>query len=158
KPHVYAQGALAYLSSSQKDYTKGMQLLKDASIDKIAIANEKTAPYGAAAIEAIKNASVYEDVKHKFVFAESISQTVAYAVTAADIGFIAKSSLYSDKMSRYVRNKHWHEVDPKLYKPIDQGVVILKNGDKNPNVHALYTFILSAQAADIFKEYGYIVQ
>jgi len=40
-----------------------MALLKDENIKKIAVANPKTAPYGKAAVEAMKNASVYEDVK-----------------------------------------------------------------------------------------------
>jgi molybdate transport system substrate-binding protein len=158
KPVIYAQGALAYLSSSQKDYDKGIDLVKDSSIEKIAVANPKTAPYGTAAVEAMKNAGVYEEVKDKLVYAESISQTVSYAVTAADIGFIAKSSLYSDTMSRYVENTHWVAVDPTLYKPIDQGIVILKHGSENEKVQALYDFMLSNTAKEIFKSYGYIVQ
>ena len=56
KPTVYARGSLAILSSKKQDFTKGLELLKDKNIVKIAIANPKTAPYGKASIEAIKNA------------------------------------------------------------------------------------------------------
>jgi molybdate transport system substrate-binding protein len=157
EPAVYAQGALALLSIKPRDFSKGIELLKSDSIGRIAIANPKTAPYGRAAAEALKNAKVYDSIKKKFVYGESISQTVAYAVTAADIGIVAKSSLYSPKMSRYRENVNWSSVDPALYMPIKQGVVLLKNG-ANDEYRAFYDFILSAEAKKIFKKYGYIVQ
>jgi molybdate transport system substrate-binding protein len=158
KPIVYAQGALAYLSVKPLDFSKGIALLSAKNMGKIAVANPKTAPYGKAAIEAMKNGKVYESVKDKFVFAESISQTVTYAITAADIGFIAKSSLYSPKMAQYKENVNWSAVEPELYTPIKQGIVLLKNGSDNPEYRAFYDFILGEKAKEIFKRYGYIVE
>ena len=157
KPIIYAQGRIALLSNKAQDFTKGIKLLKDKKISKIAIANPKTAPYGIAAVEAMKNAGVYNDVKQKFVYAESISQTVSYTVTATDIGVIAKSSLYSPKMAEFKKGINWGEVDPKLYTPINQGVVILKEGKNNAEVEAFYNFILSEKAKKIFEDFGYTV-
>ena len=157
EPIVYAQGTLAYLSNKPQDFSKGMVLLKEVKIKKIAVANPKTAPYGKAAVEAMKSASVYEEVKHKFVFAESASQTVSYTVTATDMGFIAKSSLYSPKMKQYKEGIHWAEVDPKLYTPIKQGIVILKKGEENSEVKAFYDFILSQDAQKILRDFGYLL-
>jgi len=157
KPIVYAQGSLAYLSSKKQDFTKGINLVKENSIDKIAIANPKTAPYGKASVEAIKNGGVYNNVKAKFVFAESISQTISYTITAADIGFIAKSSLYSPKMAKYKEGIEWADVDPKLYTPINQGIVILKNGQTNSKVKAFYNFILSDKSKKILNNFGYLI-
>ena len=57
-PVIYAQGALAMLSAKELDYSRGINIVNDSSISKIAIANPKTAPYGAAAVEAIKNAKI----------------------------------------------------------------------------------------------------
>ncbi|MDD2886416.1 MAG: molybdate ABC transporter substrate-binding protein [Aliarcobacter sp.] len=166
-PVIYAQGALAMLSSKELDYSKGINVLKDSSITKIAIANPKTAPYGAAAVEAIKNAKIV-GAESKFVYAESISQAVTYATTATDIGFIAKSSLYEDKMSKYKENKNWLTVDPKLYTSIDQGIVIIDHSNnlvglindkvKKDEVKAFYDFILSPRAKKIFEDYGYLVK
>lgn len=158
EPIVYAQGGLAYLSVKPQDFSKGIVLVTSEKIEKIAIANPKTAPYGKAAVEAMKNAKVYDQVKAKFVYAESASQTVAYAVTAADIGLIAKSSLYSSKMSEYKESINWAPVDPTLYTPIEQGIVLLKYGEKNSEYKAFYDFILSEKAKAIFKRYGYIIQ
>ena len=157
KPRVYAQGALAYLSVKKQDFSKGINLLRDEKINKIAVANPKTAPYGKAAEEAMKNAGVYDDVKEKFVYAESISQTVSYVVIAADIGIIAKSSLYSSKMTQYRENVNWVSVDTALYTPIEQGIVLLKHGEGNDEYSDFYDFILSEKAKVILKKYGYIV-
>jgi molybdate transport system substrate-binding protein len=155
---IYAQGSLAYLSVNEQNLSKGMGLLTDNNISKIAIANPKTAPYGAAAAEALKNADLYDVLKEKFVYGESISQTVTYTMTAADIGFIAKSSLFSPQMSHFKKGLNWIEVDETLYTPIDQGMVILKKGEGNSEVKAFYDFMLSAEAREILKNFGYKVE
>jgi len=157
RPLIYAQGSLAYLSNKKQDFSQGIKLVESSKINKIAVANPKTAPYGKAAVEAMKNGGVYNNVVSKYVYAESISQTVSYAVTAADIGFIAKSSLYSPKMSQYKKGINWADVDPKLYTPINQGVVVLKNAEDNTEVSAFYTFMLSAKAKKILNDFGYLV-
>lgn len=156
KPLVYAQGSLAILSSKKRDFSKGLELLKEDSIKRIAVANPKTAPYGIATKQALENANIYKALKKKFIYGESISQTVSYTVTASDIGFIAKSSLYSPKMARFKENINWISLDTKLYTPISQGVVILKNAKQKEEVKAFYDFILSNKAKKIFKDYGYI--
>ena len=155
EPKVYAEGTLAYFSVKPHDLSKGMDLLKEKSIKRIAVANPKTAPYGIATKEALMHANVYEEVKDKFIFGESVSQTVSYAVTAADIGFIATSSLHSKTMKKYKEGVHWKEVDPVLYTPIEQGMVILKSGEDKREVKAFYDFMLSAEAQNILQRFGY---
>ena len=155
KPIVYAKGALAMLSVRQRDFRKGIFIVTNKNIRRIAIANPKTAPYGKAAVEALKNAKLYAKVKNKFIYGESVSQTVAYTVTAADLGFIAKSSLFSPKMKQYKKGVNFIDVDPKLYTPIKQGIVLLKRAADNVDAKAFYTFILSKEAQAIFTAYGY---
>jgi len=157
KPVVYAKGSLAYFSKNAKNFSKGINLIKDASIGVIAIANPKTAPYGKASLEAIKNAGLYENIKSKLIYSGSISQTVSYVMTAADIGFIAKSSLYSNKMKKYKKDTNWQDVDQSLYTPINQGIVILKASKGKFGVKEFYDFIFSDKAKNIFTGYGYIV-
>lgn len=157
KPMVYAQGSLAILSHKAQDFSKGIKLAQDATIKRIAIANPKTAPYGKATVEAMKNANIYEATKSKYVYAESISQTVSYTLSATDIGFIAKSSLFSPKMSAYKKDTHWSDVDATLYTPINQGIVILKNAINNKEVKAFYDFMLSQDAKKILEDFGYLV-
>lgn len=154
KPKVYALGSLAILSNKKRDLGDGIYILKSKEIEKIAIANPKTAPYGIAAMQAITNAKIKNEVKSKFIYGESISQTVSYTVTAADIGIIAKSSLYSKNMSKYKESINWIAVDSKLYTPIKQGIVMLK---EDKEVKAFYDFILSEDAKKIFIKYGYLL-
>ena len=158
QPIVYAQGALAYFSVDPQDFTQGIKLLTDDKIQKIAIANPKTAPYGVAAVEALKHAKIYDEVKEKLVYGESISQTVAYATRAADIGLIAKSSLFSPSMVHFKEGVNWSDVEERLYTPIDQGMVILKKAEYNPEVKAFYDFMLSGEAKEILKNFGYRVE
>ena len=156
-PRVYAEGALALFSVRARDFSLGMQLLSAPQIRTIAVANPKTAPYGKAALEAMQKAHLYELVKPKLVYGESIAQTVAYAVTAAEVGIIAKSSLYSEKMRHYEEGRNWVSVDPSLYQPIEQGIVLLRDAQGKPGYQEFYDFILSEKAKKIFRKYGYIL-
>ncbi|MEA3288786.1 MAG: molybdate ABC transporter substrate-binding protein [Campylobacterota bacterium] len=155
KPIVYAQGALAILSNNQRSFRHGIKLLKSKLVKRVAIANPKTAPYGKATFEALENAGILGDVKQKIIYGESISQTVSYTMMAADVGIIAKSSLYSKKMKKFKQNLHWKEVDKNLYTPIDQGMVILKRAKVNAEVKAFYEFMKSKKAKKILEEFGY---
>ena len=157
EPVVYAQGELAYLSAKTLDFSKGIALVADPAIEKIAIANPKTAPYGKAAVEAMTNAKVYDKAEAKLVYAESISQTVTYATTAADMGFVAKSSLFGANMKEYKEGVNWVSVDAKLYTPIKQGIVLLKQGADNSEYKAFYNFVLGKSGKEILKKYGYAV-
>ena len=158
KPVVYASGALAMMSTRGLDLSKGISIITDAKVEKIALANPKTAPYGTASIEAFKNAGVFNKVESKLVYGESISQAVQFATTAADVGFVHKSAFYSESMKKYKEGKDWVNVDIKLYTPIAQGIVLLKQAENNAEAKAFYDFVLSAKAKHIFKDYGYLVQ
>lgn len=157
QPVVYASGALAMVSTRGLDLSKGMLVLHDARVEKIAIANPATAPYGTASVEAFKQANVLDKVEAKLVYGESIAQALQFSLTAADVGFINASAFYSDKMKAYKEGKEWVMVDPKLYTPIAQGIVLLKQAQSNAEAKAFYDFVLSPEAKAIFKANGYLV-
>ena len=156
KPTIYTKGALAILSTKKKDFTNGINIITNKNIKVIAVANPKTAPYGIATEEALKNANLYKLTKHKFIYAESISQTVSYTMNASDLGFVAKSSLYSSHMKQYKEGINWIDVDTSLYTAINQGIVILKKAKNNNNVKKFYDFILSKNAQSILQRFGYL--
>jgi molybdate transport system substrate-binding protein len=153
---IYAQGLLAMFSEKPRDFSKGIYTLKNRDISKIAIANPTTAPYGKATLEALKNAKLYNTIKDKLVYAQSISQTVQYALTAVDVAFIAKSSLFSSKMRRFKEGKNWTELDTELYRPIKQGVVIIKSTKNLKASREFYDFLFNKEAKKVFKKYGYL--
>ena len=158
KPVVYAQGTLALLSTDEHNYTQGLDILNAPTIHKIAIANPKTAPYGMAAKEALEQVKLYDRLRAKFVYGESISQTLLYTMRATDIGLVAKSLLFSPKMADYKEGKHWVEVDTKYYAPIEQGMVVLKRAEHNSEVKNFYEFMLSPEAKKILQSYGYRIK
>ena len=146
RPVAYAKGALALYSK------KIAHLSELPKLSRIAIANPKTAPYGKAAKEALQNARLYDKLTTKFIYGQSIGQTTAYAIKAAEAGLVAKSAMYAPKMAKL--RSYFHDIDPKLYTPIAQAMVLLKESDA---ARTFFVFILSRDAAKIFEEYGYVI-
>ena len=143
RPLVYAKGKLVFFSKSAK--------LKDiAKLSTIAIANPKTAPYGKAAFEVLQKLHIPNE---KLLYGESVAQTTAYALHGAQGAFIAASAMHSKKMQNQA--KFAYPVDPKLYTPIKQGMVLLKDREA---ARAFFVFLLSKEAAKILEQYGYIVE
>lgn len=150
---VYAKGKLAMFSIRNFDLKKGLEILKDDSLKTIAVANPKTAPYGAATMQAFEKAGILKEVESKIVQAKSIGDTLSQALSAADIGFVAASAMYSKE--EYKEGVNFVLVDSSLYEPIAQGVVLLKKAEENADAKVFYEFILSQNAKEIFKKYGY---
>lgn len=154
KPVVYAKGALIYLTRKDYDLSNPLALLQSKDIHKIAIANPKTAPYGIASVEALKNAKVFTQLKSKFIYGESISQTLTYTLRATDIGIVAKSSIYSPKL--HIKDMNYKDVDTSLYTPINQAMVLLKHAKDSKEAREFYEFLQTPKAKEIFQKYGYI--
>ncbi len=158
-PKVYAQGLLVVWSAKPNVQPKAdLKLLLNDDIKSIAIANSKTAPYGAAAEFILKKYNLYDKVSSKLVTGESITQTSQFIATqAADIGFTAKSIVISDEMKDKGK---WVELNRNDYPPIKQAAVLLKYGQQNHAGEAkkFYNFLYSKQAKEIYKKFGYIVK
>ncbi len=156
KPVVYATGSLIICSSQNIGFENWERLLLTARIKKIAIANPATAPYGRAAQEALKKKGIWDDVQPKIVTGENIAQVNNYITTgAADIGFTTQAFVKDAAGKTIV---YWQAIDPKLYEPIEQGMVVLKHAEGNADAEKFYQYILSPAARHIFAEYGYHVQ
>lgn len=152
---VYAYGTLILWSDTGIDLSKGVTIVTDQSVKKIAVANPKTAPYGTEAMNAMKYYKVADDAASKIVTAESISQVGSYVTSkAVDIGFMAKSIVLSPEMKNVGK---WVEVDPKSYNTIDQAMVGLKNGSPENQIAAkkFLRFMSSPKALEILKSSGY---
>jgi len=158
RPVVYAKGALVLFTVKDLDLSKGIALAADKKVERIAMANYKVAPYGKAAVMALDNAGILNVAEKKFVNAESITQTLQFTMTATDIGFVAKSSMYSDKLKgKNVKGKNWIDVDAGLYDPIKQGIILLKHAEGNGDAKKFYDFIFSDKAKAVFEKYGYML-
>ena len=152
---VYAFGTLILWSATGADLSKGVAVVADPSVKKIAVANPKTAPYGIEAMNAMKYYKVADDAASKIVTAESISQVGSYVTTkAVDVGFMAKSIVLSPEMKNVGK---WVEVDDKAYNTIDQAMVGLKNGSPENQIAAkkFLRYMSSPKAIMILKANGY---
>jgi len=155
KPVIYAYGTLVMWSKRGIDLSKGLNALTNVAVKKIAIANSKLAPYGEAAEQAMERSGLLAKVKTKLVYGESIAQVNQYLLTgAADVAFTAKSIVLDPAQKN---TGHWKEVNAKLYKPIAQGIVIVKTskGETLKQAKQFYNFLFSAKAKQIFQQYGY---
>ena len=157
KPKVYARGALVlWTTKDGLQPQNDLQFLLSGNIKSIAIANPKIAPYGSAAEAILKKIGLFDKVKNKLVYGESISQTSQFIATGnADVGFTAKAVVLSDQMKNKGR---WIELNKDDYPPILQAAVLLKYGIQNHSSSArkFYEFLFSENAKDIYKKYGYI--
>jgi molybdate transport system substrate-binding protein len=149
---TYAIGKLVLFSASA-DLVQGEQTLRDARFEKIAIANPVTAPYGAAAVEAMKALGVHERLAGKIVQGGNIAQTFQFVDTGnAELGFVALSQVIERRGgSRWI-------VTPDLYTPIRQDAVLLKNGAESAAARAFVAFLKGPQALAVIEKYGYGVE
>ncbi len=159
KPKIYAKGALVLITFKGAKLDKNItKTLTHQSIKKIAVANPKTAPYGRAAKELLENMHLYEKLKSKFIYGESISNTFVYAQKAADVGFVAKSLLLSPNFSHLKEGVDYIEPSHELYTPISQGIVLLKYAKNNEEAKKFYDYLFSTSAKNIFQRFGYITK
>jgi len=157
QPRIYAYGVLVLWTTKDFDLSKGLTLLTDAKVQKIAIANPKAAPYGRAAMQALAGGKLNAAVEPKLVYGESITQATQFIDSgAADIGFIAKSIVLAPEMAGKGK---WVEVPKGSYDPIAQAVVVLKHGaqTQSGSANKFVDFLFTPKARAIFEKYGYVL-
>ena len=156
KPKVYAYGVLVLWTLKDIPLKKDLKFLTTSQIKKIGVPNPRLAPYGRQAVNALKYYKVYDRVRPKLIFGESVGQTSQYIYKKlVDVGFTAKSIVLSPTLKEKGK---WLEVDEKAYNPIAQGVVLLKPSKDNENAKQFYRFIFSPEAQKIWQKYGYKVR
>jgi molybdate transport system substrate-binding protein len=133
-------------------YAVGRLVLWDARVEKIAVANPEHAPYGKAAVAALRSASLYDRVKDKLVFGENISQAAQFVQSGnAQVGFVALSLAVSPAMQD---GKRW-EVPAEAYPPIEQGAVVLRSAKDKAAARAFLEFVQSSAGRETLKKYGF---
>lgn len=145
---TYALGKLVLWSASEDMVpADGAALLAQGNYARLAIANPKTAPYGAAAVDVLKNLGIYDRVADRLVRGDSITQTWQFVASkAAAVGFIALAQIALDD-----RGSRWL-VPQDLYPPIAQQAVLIQD---DPTARAFLDFLKSDIAVDIIHRYGY---
>jgi molybdate transport system substrate-binding protein len=132
---------------------KGMNVLLDPSVHKIAIANPQYAPYGRAAVAALKHAGLYDRIVNKLVIGENVAQAAQFVESGnAQAGFVALAHAVAPGMQ--ARGRHW-EVPSGDYPALAQGVVILQRSRHKKEAAELLEFIKTEDAKRILGKYGF---
>ncbi len=155
--YEYASGKIVLWapSASKLDLSLGMKALLDPSVKKIAVANPQHAPYGQAAVAAMRKANIYEQVKDKLVLGENISQTASFVVAgAADVGIVALSLALSPGLED---KGHYVQVPASDYPAIQQACVILSSSKNKETARQFLTFVKKPAVADLLRSYGFDV-
>ncbi len=147
---VYARGQLVlWTEESSGIRLDSLADVLQPGVERIAIAHPETAPYGRAAVEALKAAGLWERVKNKIIYAENVNQAQQYAATRnADVAFIPLA-LAHRAPGRFVR------VDHKLHAPIDQALGIVRDSPHQVEAKEFAEFLLGEQGRVILKKFGY---
>ena len=152
---TYALGTLVLWSKQPKLVDEKGDILRSVKFDRIAIANPKLAPYGAAAVETLTQMGVLQSVQPKLVQGENISQTYQFVATQnAQLGFVAMSQVMVD--GRVSQGSAW-VVPAHLHSPIRQDAVLLVKGQGTPAAVALMQFLRSERARTLIRTSGYVL-
>ena len=150
---TYAIGRLV-LWSRDANYVdaKGDVLRRD-DFRRLAIANPKLAPYGAAATQTLSALGLLDKLRSKIVEGANINQAFQFVASGnAELGFVAMSQVMQE--TRLPNGSAWI-VPANLHEPIRQDVILLAKGKDNPAAVALLRFLDSKPARDIIRRYGY---
>lgn len=152
---TYAIGRLV-LWSARPDFVDGQgEVLKKAAFEQLSIANPRLAPYGAAAVEAMKALDVFAAVERKLVIGENIAQAYQFVHAGnAALGFVAMSQVIED--GKLKSGSAW-VVPSRLHQPIRQDAVLLQKGKDNPAARDLARFLKDGKARSAIRRYGYEV-
>lgn len=152
----YAVGRLVLWvpKDSQLDVEhKGIEVLLDPSVKKIAMANPQHAPYGRAAMAALKHYDLYEKVSDELVEGENVSQAAQFVESGnAQVGFVALAHAIAPSMRG--KGKYWI-VPAEAYPPLDQGVVLISHSPHRQDAAAFLEYVKTAECAAVLRRYGF---
>ncbi|MBK7900407.1 MAG: molybdate ABC transporter substrate-binding protein [Azonexus sp.] len=150
---TYAIGRLVLWSPRADGVDAKGEMLRRGEFARLALANPKTAPYGAAAVEAMTALDLLPALQAKWVLGENIAQTYQFVASGnAEIGFIALAQVWKD--GRLTSGSAWI-VPAKLHQPIRQDAVVLTRTAVPAAAGALLTYLKGDKARTVINSYGY---
>lgn len=151
----YAAGRLVLWSRRDRglDLTRGLEALADAHVRRVSIANPAHAPYGRAAVEALRRAGLYERVSGKLVMGENVSQAAQFAQSGnADAGLFALSIALTPAVQAVGAHV---DIPSALYAPIRQGGVVINASRQRPLAERFLGRLVQPDAARLLARFGF---
>jgi molybdate transport system substrate-binding protein len=132
---------------------KGMNALLDPSIKKIAVANPQHAPYGRAAVAALKHAGVYDQIADRLVLGENVAQAAQFVESGnAQVGFVALAHAAAPGMSG--KGKYW-EVPADFYPALAQGAVVISYSQHKKEATDFLEYIKTKETSELLRKFGF---
>jgi molybdate transport system substrate-binding protein len=153
----YATGKIVLWArkGSGIDVERGLAVLADPGVHKIAIANPAHAPYGRAGVAALEHEKLYDRVSDKVVMGENISQTAQFVESGnADAGILALSLALAPKLQSEGK---YYVIPASFYPPIDQGAVLLKSSQNKEAARAFLAFLKTPEIVSLLRDFGFII-
>lgn len=152
----YALGRLVLwipTSSSLDLERQGMNVLLDSSVKKIAIANPQHAPYGRAAVAALRRFQLYEKVADRLVLGENVSQAAQFVESGnAQAGLIALSQALAAALKG--KGRYW-QVPTDAYPELDQAVVMISRSPPKKEAAAFLGYLKTSAAQATLRRHGF---
>jgi molybdate transport system substrate-binding protein len=155
--YVYAIGRIVVWTRKDSgiDITRGLKVLQDPAVRKIAIANPEHAPYGRAAVAAMKHAGVYDAVQPNIVLGENISQAAQFVQSGnADVGIIALSLALAPRAKEA---GVYMEVPAGSYPAIEQAAIVLQSSKNKAVARDFLAFLKRPEIVRIMQSFGFEV-
>jgi molybdate transport system substrate-binding protein len=156
--YQYATGRIVLWTRKDSgiDVTRGLPVLSDARVKRIAIANPKFAPYGRAAEAALRHEKVYEAIHSKLVMGDNISQTAQLVDSGnADVGIIALSLALGPALRA---SGQYFEIPASAHPPIEQAAVVMTASKNKALARELLAYLKRPDIAKLLHSFGFMTE
>ena len=135
------------------DLGGGVNVLASAGVKRVAIANPEHAPYGRAAVAAVRHEQLYDRVKDKFVLGENISQAAQFAESGnAGVGIIALSLALAPSLKRA---GHYVEIPLAFYPAIEQAAILVSASKQKGTAQQFLAFLKTPESVRVLQSFGF---
>jgi molybdate transport system substrate-binding protein len=145
----YALGRIVVVVAPGKQQPSAIGDLADPSYRRVAVANPDHAPYGVAAVQALRTAGIDEVLADRLVYGENISDTLRIVRSGnVDAGIVALSLVTDD---------HHLLVPDDLHDPLRQALVVTSTGGRGRAARAFADFVTGPEGHEVLARYGFVV-
>jgi molybdate transport system substrate-binding protein len=154
----YASGRIVVWARKDAglDVQSGLRMLTDPRVRKVAIANPEHAPYGRAAVAALRHDNLYEAVQPKLVFGENISQAAQFVQSGnADAGIVALSVALTPALNSV---GVYAEIPSTFHPPIRQGAVVIRSSNNQQTARDFLAFLRRPESLKLLADFGFDIK
>ena len=147
---VYARGRLVLWIPPRSNLTLSrLEELTRPEVERVAVAKPDVAPYGHAAVEALRALNLWTQIEPKVIYGQNVSQAKQYAATGnAEVAFIPRALVKAGE-GRFL------EVDERLHQPIDQAIAVIKDSRHHDAAQSFVAYVLGPEGQALLERYGY---